>query len=131
VKIFLDTNVWLSALIFSGLCAELLAVVDESSHELLTSELVKTEVLEVLQRKFHDHIEAQEIFTGLWESHARMLPDVAEPTDDADRRLVNAAAIAHADFFVTGDQRVLGWEKQDSMHIVSPRVMYQQLKGLV
>lgn len=128
MKVFLDTNVWLSAIVFPGLCAELLTVLDDSSHTLLTSELVKAEVLEVLQRKFPRHEEAQALFVHVWQNHAFAIADVAEPADDADARLVKAAALAGTDLFATGDQRVLGWAAQGTMQIVSPRTLYEILR---
>ncbi len=126
MKVFLDTNVWLSAIVFPGLCAELLAALMETSHELLSSELVRTETHEVLRRKFSRHEEALSLFDVLW-MEARCLADADEPTDDADARLVLAAAQGGADFFVTGDQRVLAWGAQGEMRILSPREAWAAL----
>jgi len=120
VKVFLDTNVWLSAIVFPGLCAELLATLAETEHELLSSELVRAETHEVLRRKFARHEQALALFDRLW-AETRCIADVDAPSDDADARLVTAAAQSGADLFVTGDQRVLGWESQGALRIVSPR----------
>lgn len=127
MKIFPDTNVWLSALVFPGLCAELVASVFESDHRLLTSELVRAEVQDVVRQKFARHAVALENFTQLW-GQALLLPDVAEPAGDADARLVEAAARGGTDFFVTGDKRVLGWEAIRAMRIVTPRQMWHALQ---
>jgi putative PIN family toxin of toxin-antitoxin system len=120
VKVFLDTNVWLSAIVFPGLCAELLVALDEAGHEVLTSALVRQETHEVLQRKFARHAQAVMRFDLLW-ARATCVPDAAEPADDADARLVDAADAAGAELFVTGDQRVLGWDPRGDMRIVGPR----------
>lgn len=120
MKVFFDTNVWLSAMVFPGLCAELLATLMESSHELLGSELVRQETHEVLRRKFPLHGEALALFDLLW-AEARCLPDVDDPADDADARLVAAAEEAGADLFVTGDQQVLDWGSRGALRILSPR----------
>lgn len=120
-KVFFDTNVWLSAAVFPGLCAELLLALDAAGHRLLTSALVRAEAHDVLQRKFTRHSAALERFDALW-ACAACVPDVAEPPDDADARLVGAARCAGAEVFVTGDQRVLGWDAPEAtMRIVSPR----------
>lgn len=126
MKIFLDTNVWLSAIVFPGLCAELLAELMETSHELLSSELVRAETHEVLRRKFPRHAEALALFDLLW-MEARCLADMDAPTDDADARLVSAAAQGGADLFVTGDQRVLAWGVQGEMRMLSPREAWSAL----
>lgn len=126
VKIFFDTNVWLSAAVFPGLCAELLLELDSRGHRLLTSGLVREEAHVVLQRKFSRHAAAIERFDALW-ACASCVPDVAVPTDDADARLVAAAQAAGAEVFVTGDQRVLGWSSAGAMRILAPRQAWEML----
>ncbi len=120
MRVFFDTNVWLSAIVFPGLCAELLLALDGRGHALLTSALVRAETHAVLQRKFARHAAAVERFDALWAS-ATCVADVSEPADDADARLVAAAQAAAAQLFVTGDQRVLGWGATAAMRIASPR----------
>jgi predicted nucleic acid-binding protein len=126
MRVFLDTNVWLSAVVFPGLCSELLLELDTLGHRLLTSSLVREEVHGVLQRKFARHCAAMERFDALW-ACALCVPDVAEPADDADARLVTAAQVAQADVFVTGYQRVLGWHPRAAMQILSPRQAWHEL----
>lgn len=124
MKFFLDTNVWLSAVVFPGLCAELVLELDAQGHRLLTSELVREEVHAVLERKFSRHSAAVTRFDALW-ACAVPVHDVAQPAADADARLVAAALAADSDFFVTGDQRVLGWARQGPMSILSPRQAWE------
>jgi predicted nucleic acid-binding protein len=126
MKVFLDSNVWLAAVVFPGLCAELLLELDARGHRLLTSELVRQEVRDVVQRKFKRHEVALERFDSLW-ACAECVPDMAEPAADADARLVAAAHDAGAQLFITGDQRVLGWHPQGPMGIVSPRQAWERL----
>lgn len=126
MKVFFDTNVWLSAAVFPGLCAELLLELDARGHSLLTSHLVREEVHAVMRRKFARHRLALERFDALW-ACAACVPDVAEPPGDADARLVAAAGAGGADLFVTGDQRVLGWNPRGGMLILSPRQAWEQV----
>jgi predicted nucleic acid-binding protein len=126
VRVFLDTNVWLSAAVFPGLCAELLLELDARGHALLTSTLVREEAHAVLRRKFLRHQAALERFDALW-ACAACVPDEAEPADDADARLVAAARAADAHVFVTGDQRVLGWDPCGGLRILSPREAWEQV----
>lgn len=131
MKVFLDTNVWLSATIFSGLCEELLLQCADRGW-LLGSALVRAEAHEVLQRKFPHAPNACALFDASWRV-ARMIEDVAHPADDNDRRLVAAAAMAGADLFVTGDKRVLGWkavpQASGTLRIVTPRDAWGLLTG--
>lgn len=127
MKVFLDTNVWLSATIFSGLCE---ALVTECADRdwLLTSELVRQEAHEVLARKFPNVPNATALFDASW-TEIPCVADVAEPAADADARLVAAAEAAGAALFVTGDQRVLGWGSAGTMRLVSPRQAWGILFG--
>lgn len=131
MKVFLDTNVWLSATIFSGLCEELVLQCAERDW-LLSSALIQVEAHEVLQRKFTREPNACALFDASWQV-ARMIADVAIPVDDNDKRLVAAAAAAGANLFVTGDKRVLGWQQAQSatgtLRIVTPREAWALLMG--
>lgn len=120
MKVFLDTNIWLSAIVFPGLCAELLLRLMGDGHGVLTTALVRTETHAVMRRKFPHHAAALARFDQLW-ACARQIDDMESPAGDADARLVAAAAQAGAALFITGDQRVLGWGQQGSLRIVSPR----------
>jgi len=119
MKVFLDTNVWLSATIFAGLCE---ALVTECADRdwLVTSRLVRDEAHEVLVRKFPLQSHAPALFDSSW-SEVPLVADVAEPANDNDARLVAAAVAAKADLFVTGDKRVLDWKQSGTLRIVSPR----------
>lgn len=119
MKVFLDTNVWLSATVFSGLCEAILTECDQREW-LLTSRLVQTEAHEVLVRKFPHLPQAQALFDAIWTA-AVCIPDVDEPADDNDARLVRAAQDAGVAVFVTGDRRVLGWGRRGNMQMLSPR----------
>lgn len=131
MKVFLDTNVWLSATVFSGLCEELVLQCAQRDW-LISSALVQTEAHEVLLRKFSQALNACELFDAAWQA-AELIADVAEPVGDNDRRLVTAAAAAGAGLFITGDKRLLGWRtvkrNGDLMQIVRPRAAWEVLFG--
>lgn len=126
MRIFLDTNVWLSAIVFPGICAELLTAILESEHTLLTSQLVHTETCDVPRRKFAKHDQAIILFGQVW-AEAICVADTDPENDDADARLVEAAADASATLFITGDQRVLSWSPHRQLQIVSPRDAWKLL----
>ncbi len=125
MKVFLDTHVWLSATVFAGLCE---AILTESAQRawLVTTRLVQQEAHEVLGRKFAHLPQAQVLFDAIW-AEAACVPDVDEPADDNDARLVQAALNAGVAVFVTGDRRVLGWGARKGMQILSPRDAWMQL----
>lgn len=132
MRFFLDTNVWLSATIFSGLCEQVVLLCAQRGG-LLSSNLVRTEAHEVLLRKFPKQANACALFDASWRV-AELVADVEEPPNDNDRRLVTAALIAGSDVFVTGDKRVLGWKQMErdsaSIHIVSVREAWHRIASL-
>ena len=119
MKVFLDTNVWLSATVFSGLCEAILLECHQREW-LLTTPLVQQEAHAVLLRKFPHVPHAMALFDTIW-SVAACIPDALDPADDPDARLVRAAQAAGASVFITGDQRVSGWGQQADMQLLSPR----------
>ena len=119
MKIFLDTNVWVSAFLAPGLCEELLfRCVNEGVA--LTSPLLWSELSAVLERKVAPSARAMQ-HAAFLRGLTATIADVPEPAADNDARLVAAAAAAGAQLFVTGDRRLIEWERSGAMRIVSPR----------
>ena len=84
MKVFLDTNVWMSATVFSGLC-EALVLQCAEHHRLLSSALVQQEAHDVLRRKFPQVPHACALFDAAWQA-AELIADHAAPPEDNDRR---------------------------------------------
>lgn len=125
MKVFLDTNVWLSATVFAGLCEAILIECHQRDW-LLTTKLVQSDAHEVLGRKFPHLPQSLALFDAIW-SEATCVQDLDEPADDNDVRLVKAASLAGAEVFVTGDKCVLTWGREGNMQILSPREAWMQL----
>ncbi len=119
MKVFLDTNVWFSAVATPGLCELLVKQVFEA-NEVLGSDLVWTEFSDLLVRKLRFSGEEIAIAEAMFDA-VELIADVPDPADDNDARLVAAALAAGADLFVTGDKRVLGWQQSGTLRIVTPR----------
>lgn len=119
MKVFLDTNVWVSAIATPGLCDDLLKQL-VGSHEVLGSDLVWAEIEAVLIGKLGFSAQEIRLVRAMYGDAVR-LDDVPEPRKDNDARLVAAAAAGGAELFVTGDRRVREWGKSGAMGIVSPR----------
>ena len=110
MRIFFDTNVLVSAFLARGLCADLLRLVLRE-HTLVSSEVVLTELRDVLSRKGRlppAQIEAIETFLRDQPIAARPGQTLRLGLVDADAEWVLASAVlAEADLVVTGDQGVL------------------------
>lgn len=125
MKVFLDTNVWLSATVFSGLCEALLLECADRGW-LVTSPLVREEAHAVLRRKFPHLPQATALFDAAWHE-ASLVEDASGPLDDNDARLIATAQAAGASWFITGDKRVLGWEGPAGLRIATPREAWAAL----
>lgn len=119
MKIFFDTNVWISAFIGSALCGDLIAD-SLHEHEVLTSALVGEEIIDVLERKIGLSREERRQALVLL-GFASAVVDAPASAGDNDACLLEATRTAEADLFVTGDKAVLERQSLDRMRIVSPR----------
>ncbi|MHB1861421.1 MAG: putative toxin-antitoxin system toxin component, PIN family [Gemmatimonadaceae bacterium] len=132
MKVFLDTNVLVSAYTARGLCADLLRQI-LAEHELLTGEVNLAE----LQRVLRDRLHAPPVLVAAVEAELRdntIVPKPAQPSAvlirDPDDRWVLASAVAGAaDMLVTGDQDLLTVANQAPLPIVDPRGCWDRLRG--
>ena len=129
MKVFLDTNVLISALATRGLCADLYERL-LTEHEVIIGEPVVAEVLDILQRKFG----APATLLVKVEAELRLLQVIraqsaapALPIRDMDDPWIVACALhAQVDCFVTGDAELLGLGSVNNMPIISPRVCWEK-----
>ena len=124
MRVFLDTNVLVSAFATRGLCADLLRYI-LAEHDLITGEVVIAE----LRRVLRDHIKVPARTVAAVEQLLRdhvVVPKPAEPHPlpirDTDDRWVLASAVAgKADVLVTGDSDLLEIASRAPLPIVDPR----------
>ena len=132
MRVFLDTNVIVSAVATRGLCADVFREV-LVRHQLVISEMLIDEVRGVLRDKIvipPDII--ADIIVLLREGSLLSEPfrAVDLPIHDAeDKALVSAALNAGANLFVTGDGEILELSGSGTMEIVSPRMFWERVKA--
>lgn len=132
MKVFLDTNVLVSAIATRGLCADVIREV-LLSHDLVISKALVKEIRQVMRQKIKAPSSLISEQIDLLVQDAIM----ADPSDipsinikDKDDIVILAAALsAKADFFVTGDKELLSLKKIMKTRIVSPRAFWEKLKG--
>ena len=131
MKVFLDTNVVVSAVATRGLCADLLHVI-LAEHELVLGETVLTELRRVLGRKIGVPRETiRELETFLRRQATVVTAGTggsSKALNAADAAVLAEAATAGADVLVTGDRDLL--EVADSpVEIVSPRGLWERFRS--
>ncbi len=132
MKIFVDTNVLVSAFTARGLCADLLEVI-LADHRFMTGEIILEELERVLADKLYvpdDKVSA--VLQFLRKYHVEPIPD--EPSeinirDEDDRWVLQSALEVEAEILVTGDKDLLDIaEKTNKIKIIAPRGFWESLK---
>lgn len=128
MKIFLDTNVVVSALATRGLCADLFRAI-LAEHELLLGETVLDEVQRVLRRKFRVPADTvKEIAIHLRGQATVVKAQRERQVEGLDQSDSAAEAVASvADVLVSGDQHLLKLT-EPPVRIVSPRGLWEDLR---
>ena len=132
MKVFLDTNVLVSAFATRGLCADVLRLV-LSSHELVVGEGVLEELETVLREKLTLPDSALDDLLGFLREH-RVIERPEEiivevDSDPADAWILASALAAKADYLVTGDRDLLELSSKVDLEIVTPRTFWQRLRA--
>ncbi len=131
MRIFLDTNVLVSAVATRGLCADVFREV-LTSHELIVSDPLLKEVKKALQQKLKVPLSLISEFLNLLTQDTIVakpcqLPKVAIK-DKSDLIILASALNGNAELLVTGDRELLALERVESLEIVSPRAFWEKLR---
>lgn len=131
MRVFLDTNVLVSAFATRGLCADLFRHV-LAEHELLVGEVVLDEFGSVLRKKLKLPIATIDEI-GSFLRQYEVIPKPAVPSDipvrDPDDRWILASAIAgNAEVLVYGDQDLLVVADEAPFLIVDPRAFWTLMR---
>ena len=132
MKVFLDTNVLVSATATRGLCADVFREV-LTSHQLVISALLLTELERVLREKFGvpDDVITELIKILQQDAHVSTPINLTgiEILDKDDVLILSSAVNGKADLFVTGDKELLELGTVENLEIVSPRVFWERVKA--
>lgn len=129
VRIVPDTNVYVSALLWTGIPHRLLRLAEEGELTLVTSPAIMEELREVLRRpKFRLRIRSlQTSVAELMESLLSVLeviPDSAiEPVirrDPDDDKILACADAADVPWLISGDDHLLSLKRYKGIAIVTP-----------
>ena len=134
MKVFVDTNVWLSGRFWPGLCAELLDTLVTLDVPMLLDTRVLEEFRRIARDKLNvddDSLTQAEVF---FQRYATILPAAESPAhtvpDPDDAWIIASAHAAGTDWFITGDKALVDLENFGDMRIVHPRTAYLRLRGL-
>ena len=131
MRVFLDTNVLVSAFTTRGLCEDVLREV-LASHDLIVSAHLLNELERTLRGKFKiPKTLISEILIFLGEdtilSKVGDFPNV-NIKDQDDLAMLSCALEGRADIFVTGDKELIELRRVSDLEILSPRAFWEKLK---
>ena len=128
MRIVLDTNIYISAAITSGLSQEILGLAGKTNlFTLLTSE----EVLEELKEKLLSKFDRSEIIAGIFIERIKKIAEIVEVSekveiikrDPDDNKILECALAGKADLIVTTDQDLIKLKTFKGIGIIHPRTL--------
>lgn len=134
MKVFLDSNVWISAFTTRGLCEDLVRTLlrrhGRGSIEVLLSKPVREETLRILVEKFHateDDLAPVRITMDQVNNISGSKTDLPVKISDPNDIMIVASALdGGATIFVTGDKALLALRTIGNMTVNSPRELFER-----
>jgi putative PIN family toxin of toxin-antitoxin system len=129
--VLVDTNVFVSALVFGGKPAIALQMIEALGIEIAISAELESELVETLRDKFGWSAErVNEARDRLWRNARHVVPAplagvVRDPGDD---HVVAAALASGASLIVTGDKDLLSLSQFRGIRIVAPSTFIELFK---
>ena len=128
MRLLLDTNVLVAALVARGTCHELLEHCVRQ-HSVISSQPLLDELCDVLERKFRQRpADVRSALRLFAETFILLLPGALDPPTcrDRDDDVVLATALAGAcEAIVTGDQDLLVLDPFREVRVISPSAFWQ------
>jgi uncharacterized protein len=124
VRVVIDSNVWISALVFGGKPRRIFERVVADGWTIVVSEEIFTEVRRVLAAKFDDFAEDFESFQAVMQPNIIKAKlgsiRLAVSRDEDDNRVIETAVIGDASHIITGDKDLLVLSRYNQIDIVTP-----------
>ena len=138
MRVVLDTNVVVSALLWGGMPKKLLELASEGAIDLLTSDTLLEELGRILSRakfsvKLAEHRASASDIVQKYRDHAAVVAVAALPTlqlrDPKDHHVVASADAAGAELLVTGDRDLLALKTYRVIRIVTVTEALELIEG--
>ena len=131
MRVFLDTNVLVSAFATRGICADIVAVV-VAEHQLVLGETVLDELARVLSKKMRVPDAVISEATAFLRREAVVISDAPDPgvslRDPDDVPVLGEALGGLAEVLVTGDRDLLEMSDDPPIEVLSPRGFWEKLQ---
>jgi uncharacterized protein len=126
MTVVFDTNVLVAAIITEGICSKLLRRARAGEFSLISCPFILKELQRILLKKFRlsneDIASAMEPISEAVSrviEHSLKITDICRDADDDN--IIACAAVAKADYIVTGDSDLLEIKSYQGVKIITPR----------
>jgi putative PIN family toxin of toxin-antitoxin system len=124
-RIVVDSNVWISALVFGGAPRHVFEVVVRDALRLVVSAEILTEIRRVVVGKFPAFVEDVETLLSVLHDYLDTIPlgaiTIGASRDPDDNRVLETAILGGAAAIVTGDKDLLVLGTYDGVRITTPQ----------
>ena len=124
MRIVIDSNVWISALVFGGKPRLIFEHAVANGWTIVASEEIFTEVRRVLSVKFIDFVDDFEGFQAILRAQIDKVQlggiRITVSRDEDDNRVIETALSGDASYIVTGDKDLLMLLKYEDIAILKP-----------
>jgi len=130
MRVVIDTNEYISALVFGGLPRQVLEHAERGEYELVVSAHIQKEIERVLHGKFKWPFERIAWATDpLWEIAYLVTPklSIKASRDETDNRILECAVESGAAAIVTGDNDLLILSPFEGIQIVAAQQFLRRL----
>ena len=136
MRVVLDTNVLISAVISTGVPHDIVVAGYEGEFQLIVSEATVTEFRETLQKypdrfgltdeEIRTEVETLQYFAEFVDPDEEVNAVEDDPDDD---KFLEAAVAGNAQYLVSGDQHLLTLDSFRDIDIITPRTFYERLES--
>jgi putative PIN family toxin of toxin-antitoxin system len=136
MRVVLDTNVLISAVISTGVPHDIVVAGYEGEFQLIVSEATVTEFRETLQKypdrfgltdeEIRTEVETLQYFAEFVDPDEEVNAVEDDPDDD---KFLEAAVAGNAQYLVSGDQHLLTLDSFRDIEIITPRIFYERLES--
>lgn len=131
-RVVVDSNVYISALVFGGTPRKILELAETGDYILITSDGIKIEVETVLSSKFGwSKARVAHACQKMWKVAEFVRPEYKLKIikrDPSDNKILECAATSDAHSIITGDDDLLELNHFRNTEILNPRNFFEYLK---
>lgn len=132
-KVVNDTNVWLSALYFSGKPARIVNLIEDQKVVSITSGFILEEIKEKLVLDFNTPAYAANATVSYISSISQIVPLQGKDfnlRDPDDNKVLETAVVANCNYLITGDKDLLTLGGYNRIQIVAPAAFLDKFKKI-